>query len=64
MTKNNLVCCRYCNRNEMQLEEDVFKDELGEEIRLYWYDCQFCGTRTPLSESPELALEYATHGYN
>ena len=53
--------CRYC-KEEMELySEETIGD--GENYTLHWYECPICGSRSPISNTEEGALEYAVNGY-
>lgn len=47
----------------MELEEDTFTDEIKDVYKMYWYECPLCGSRSPISNTPEGAREYAIYGY-
>lgn len=60
---NNTVYCRFCKHGKMELEEDTFTDEITDVYKMYWYECPVCGSRSPISNTEEGALEYAVNGY-
>lgn len=59
----NTVYCRFCKYGKMELEQDEIEDEIKDVIKMYWYECPLCGSRSPISNTPEGAKKYAIFGY-
>ena len=60
---NETVYCRFCKYGKMELEQDAIEDEIKDVIKMYWYECPLCGSRSPISNTPEGAKKYAIFGY-